>query len=125
MSERIPVTDDKGNTVYLRGGRMGWGVRNRVIRDAMGPDGTPDDFTAATALLLHSIVAWEGPDFDGKPITMAALDDLDPDLGDRLLAVVREQNAGVLDPKASTNGTAPLPAAPRSKATRASSTSKS
>lgn len=95
---------------------MGWGIRNRVASAVRGTNGVPDDFSTATALLVHNIVAWEGPDFEGKAITTEALDDLDPDLGDAVLKRITEVNGVVADSKKSTADTATSLKARKSKA---------
>lgn len=97
---------------------MGWGLRNRVASAVRGTNGVPDDFITAAVLLVNNIVAWDGPDFEGKAITIEALDDLDPDLGDAVLKRITEINGVVADSKNSTADTAPPPQANAAKTSK-------
>lgn len=109
-ADRIAVSDDQGNTIWLRNKRMGFGLRNKVLSAAThmvagSEDASIDVGAYNNAVLFHNIVAWSGPDLDTTPISMAALDDLDPDLGDAALTKILELNPNRnADPKDS-NGT--------------------
>lgn len=112
---RVPVTDERGNTVYIRA-KMDFGTRNKVIGAVarVHPNGegaeTEMDLGAYnTALLTQNILAWEGPDFNGVPCTAANIARLDPDepLVDQVLAEINTRNtkaANEPSPKSSTNG---------------------
>ena len=93
-NERIPITLG-GNTIYIRA-KMSAGVRAAVQDEIKAKTaGSQDDMemrgigSYRLALLRHNIVAWEGPDFEGRPCTRANIDLLD--LDDPLIEMVAEQ----------------------------------
>lgn len=102
MTEPIAIPDESGeNIIYIRAGRMPWGIKNKVqsaavqISAGMAGDEPQTRITIAAyqaALLLHNIVRWEGPALKGFKLTAAGLDTLDADHGDAVLAAIQEQN---------------------------------
>jgi hypothetical protein len=111
--DRVDVRDEAGNVIWIRR-KMGWGVRNRVNSAATQIGGTGGDMSSSVdigayrnALLLVNILAWDGPDLGGKAITQDALDDLDPDLGERVYDRIGELNPApkAAQKKENTNGT--------------------
>src|SRR5688500_7704149 len=73
-TDRVAVSDDAGNTVYLRR-RMDLGAVSRIQGAAAGGQ--------LTALYAANILAWKGPDFTderGKPIpcTVEQIEMIDP-----------------------------------------------
>lgn len=109
MSERFTVTEGHkqviivdnttGNTLFIRS-KMGFGVRNRaksagmrIVIDDKGKANPVFDFAMQqTSLLFHNLLFWSGPDLDGVPLTIEALDELDPDLADRALDEINTRN---------------------------------
>lgn len=81
-SDRVGVSDDAGNTVYLARS-LNFGQRVR-IQEAGGYH------ESLLALYTQAIVAWEGPDFRGTPCTPANIEAIDTDdpfwekVGDRI-----------------------------------------
>lgn len=113
-TDRVDVRDDAGNVIWVRR-KMGWGIRNRVTSAAAsiatsGGEARPDFDIGAyrNALLLVNILAWSGPDLDGKPITQDTIDDLDPVLGEAVYDKIGELNPTqrATQKKDSTNGIA-------------------
>jgi hypothetical protein len=111
-TDREAIRDEAGNTIWIRR-KMGWGVRNRVNSAATQIGGTGGDMSSSVdigayrnALLLVNILAWDGPDLGGKPITQESLDDLDPELGERVYDRIGELNPApkAAQKKESTNG---------------------
>jgi hypothetical protein len=108
----VEVSDEAGRRIWLRR-KLGFGRRNKTLQTAVELGGDPANVEGTagawmTASLYHRIVAWEGPDLDGVPITLAALDDLDPDLGDLAVAKIGElQSEGAVDPNSITTPSAP------------------
>jgi hypothetical protein len=116
-AERIPVTDGT-DTIYIRG-KMDYGTTQRVrgsifalAGDLDNPTGKLNLGEANIALLVHNIVAWEGPGFTddatGKPIpvTPQNIETLPADdpLIDAVLAKIAELNPRrATDPKDSTS----------------------
>lgn len=95
-NERVPVTVGE-NTVSIRA-KMNAAITAKVNDEfsliAGQNEGLGGMGSYSLALLVHNIVAWEGPDFvdaGGKPIpcTRANIERLDPD--DPLVEAVREE----------------------------------
>lgn len=126
-SKRVPITefergtvlDDDGNplepnVVYIRP-RMDVGTKNKVTGAMlkMGGGEVEIDLGAnLTALLVHNILGWDGPDFRDEhgrplPVTEERIRQLDPSepLVERVINEISERNK----PKASPN---PKSAAP-------------
>jgi len=109
--ERVSVSDDAGNTVYLRR-KMDMGALARVQA------GT----TPLLDLYVANILAWEGPDFKGiacTPENMARMDVQDDPfwntVGDRIVALNprltnKAGDAGPLVSPPTTAGVMPSPA---------------
>jgi hypothetical protein len=114
--ERVPIADDQGNTVYIRS-KMGRAVFNAVLGDAMQMEAGQKDAKMnigeyLTSLLVHNIVAWEGPAFTderGKPIPCTAENigklDVDEPLIDRVAEEIAQRNPRKqADPNSATAG---------------------
>lgn len=80
---RVAVSDGR-NTVFIKA-KMDAGTR-AAVEDAMRPTGgeVVEDIVIRglgsyrLALLVHNVVAWEGPDFEGVPCTRGNLLRVDP-----------------------------------------------
>lgn len=102
--DRVAVTDEADNTVWIKA-KMDLATRNRVEDAIAAVDAGDSDAVQLhlgsynTALLVHNIVAWEGPSFvdgKGKPVacTAANIRRLDPDepLVDMVLREISRRN---------------------------------
>lgn len=123
--KRVPVSDDAGNTVYIRA-KMGYGVKNAVAGKAAsvstnGRDAEVDVDVGAyqTALLVLNVLGWTGPDFvdeeTGKPIpcTPENVEDIDDDqpLWQAVLEEIAKRNPqGRPDPNSEAGGSTGLKA---------------
>lgn len=101
-TDRVAVSDDAGNTVWVRR-KMDLGAVSRVQFAAAGE--------TLIALYGANILAWEGPDFKGVKCTPEAIATIDPDdpfwtkVADKIAELnPRKENADPLDGSAS-NGT--------------------
>lgn len=70
-SDRVGVSDEAGNTVYVAR-TLNFGQRAR-IQEASGYH------ESLLALYTQAIVAWEGPDFRGTPCTQTNIEAIDTD----------------------------------------------
>jgi len=70
-TDRVAVSDDNGNTVYVRR-RMDMGVRLRVQEAFSKGEGL-------VALYVQNILAWEGPDFKDIKCTPENIEKIDAD----------------------------------------------
>lgn len=70
QTDRVPVRDDAGNTVWLRR-KMDLGAISRVS--------TAREGNGLTALYAANILAWDGPDFKGIKCTPEEIEKIDPD----------------------------------------------
>lgn len=68
-TDRVAVSDDAGNTVYVRR-KMDLGAVSRVQGAKPGEQ--------MIALYVANILAWSGPDFKGVPCTPENIETLDP-----------------------------------------------
>lgn len=68
-TDRVAVSDDAGNTVFVRR-RMDLGAVSRVQGARPGEQ--------MIALYVANILAWSGPDFKGMPCTPETIETLDP-----------------------------------------------
>jgi hypothetical protein len=112
--ERVGISEEtpKGtNTIYICS-KMDYGTKNKVIGEAARISGDAPEVDVGayqTALLVHNVRGWEGPDFKdehGRPIpcTRANIEALDPDdaLVGRVLEEIAARNpAPSADPKPS------------------------
>lgn len=113
-TERVAVTVDGVNTVYIRP-KMPFGVQQKVVSamtqmradaDAMnGVDATLDWGAYNMALMRYNILGWEGPAFQdeaGRPVpcTPANIERLDPDepLVDKVLEEIQRRNTKQASP---------------------------
>jgi len=126
-TSRVAVTEGE-DTIYVKA-RMDFETQSRV-RDALARFGTSSNGEEIMvtlgaqnlALMVHNIVAWEGPGFTdaaGRPVpcTRENVGRLDPDepIIDKVLAKINELNAprdrSAAEEKKSTTPTAPGSAA--------------
>lgn len=119
-SDRVGISVDGVNTVYIRP-RMSFGVQQKVasamlrLADADTESGVASSYDLGayqTAMMVHNVVAWEGPAFRDErgqtvPCTPANILRLDPDepLVKRVLQELTERNT----PKASPDPNSPTP----------------
>lgn len=109
-AEAVPVSlaDDPANVIYIRP-RMDLGT-NAQVRQAMmtatmhvstGGGSVPKSASVGfdliaynIALLVHNILRWSGPDFDGVPCNEENIKRIDPDdpLLDKVLQEINERN---------------------------------
>jgi hypothetical protein len=80
---RVPVTDGQ-NTIYIKA-RMDIDTRAAVQNEVRAAENEVTEETVVShigsyrrAMLLHNIVAWEGPAFAGIPCTRENIGRLDP-----------------------------------------------
>jgi hypothetical protein len=103
------VSDTRPNVIYVRA-RMDVETAGKVSSElvSIGADGkTVEAHLGAnqTALLIHNIVRWEGPDFDGVPCDAAHIRTLDPT--EPHIALVLEEIAERNKRRESPNGRSP------------------
>jgi len=126
------ASDQPPNVIYIRA-RMDVETRGKVMSELFTLDagGTAVDARLGaneTALLVHNIVRWEGPDLGGVPCTpetIRRLDPTEPHIA-RVLAEITRRNAPAASPnpkspggRPSTSGGAPVwSAGPRAAAGR-------
>lgn len=103
-ANRVAVSDEKGNTVWIRA-KMDVATKG-VVQDEIAAVGTGDADSVEihtgsynTALLVHNILDWEGPAFvdeGGRPVrcTPQHIKRLDPDepLVDKVLEEIQRRN---------------------------------
>lgn len=100
QTDRIAVSDDAGNTVYVRR-KMDMGARLRVA-EAAGNGET------LVVLYQQNILAWEGPDFRGVKCTPENIEKIDVDdpfwtkVGDKIGELNKHLWEGSPDPLAPT-----------------------
>lgn len=105
-TDRISVTDDAGNTVYVRR-KMDLGTRLRVTEAFQKGEGL-------IALYVHNIMGWEGPDFKGISCTPENIEKIDIDdpfweqVGSKLAELNPNLKGDTIDPLASTTDGAPV-----------------
>lgn len=92
--ERVPVSDEAGNTIWIRA-KMDLQTRSRVQDEvAAMTRGQDDDISLhigsyRMATLVWNIVAWEGPAFEGRACTPQNIKLLDPN--EPLIDLVAEE----------------------------------
>jgi hypothetical protein len=111
--ERVPVADDAGNVIYIRG-KMNFKTK-AMVKDAlmaMDTGGTSAHVligASQLALLQHNVLAWEGPAFAGMACTAENIGRLDPDepLVEKVLTEIEARNAKPVsgDPKGVSSST--------------------
>lgn len=113
-NQRVAVSDDRGNTVYIKA-KMDASTRAAVM-DEIGAKGLVEGSESEDleysnlgsyrlALVLHNVVAWEGPDFAderGKPIPCNRywIRRWNPDepIYEKVIAAIGERNRGAEAP---------------------------
>jgi hypothetical protein len=99
-TDRVAVSDDAGNTVYLRR-KMDAGARLRTAEASTKGE-------ALLTLYVTNILAWEGPDFKGIKCTPENIERMDMDdpfwerVGDKISELNPQLRGGDPDPLAST-----------------------
>lgn len=101
ISDRLP------NVIYIRS-KMSVGVKAKITSEMFSWNATSKELESRfgeneTALLIHNIVRWTGPDFDGVPCTRDNIIRLDP-TEPHIVAVseaIAERNAPPKSPAAS------------------------
>lgn len=100
------ISDTKPNVIYILS-KMNVSVKGRVTSElfTVGKAGDLEARLGAneTALLVHNVVKWEGPDFDGVPCTpdnIRKLDPTEPHI-EKVLEEIAERNKAPKAPKAS------------------------
>lgn len=115
--ERVPISDDKGNTVYIRA-RMDLGTKNKFLTDMQKIAGTSDFVLGAynEAILNHNILDWTGPAFEGVPCTQETIATLDPTeaLIDRVIDEINTRNKVAVAPALEDGSPNPPPTSPTS-----------
>lgn len=102
QTDRLPVYDpnDSGDVIFIRSRRMTFGESRKVNKTAMqmrvtagqAPTGEFDAGEYQLALLLVSIVAWDGPTLQNVPINADTIDNLDGDFATRVLQAIDRVN---------------------------------
>jgi hypothetical protein len=106
--ERVPVTVGD-NTIFIRP-KMSVGVKNRVIGAAAKVEGKGAEFNVGaytTALLVHNVLGWEGPAFEGFKCTPENIEKLDPDeslVEAAIEEIARRNPQGKTDPNSAIAG---------------------
>lgn len=92
------ISDAPPNVIYIKS-RMDVETRGKVKSELvkLAKDGTTPEIQIGqneTALLLHNIVRWSGPDFDGVPCDAAHIRTLDPNEPhiEKVLAAINDRN---------------------------------
>lgn len=70
-TDRVGVSDDDGNTVYLRR-KLDFGARLRITEASLKGE-------SMIALYVQSILGWDGPDFKGIKCTPENIEKIDID----------------------------------------------
>lgn len=102
---RIVELDDENRVVIKR---LTYGERQAVIDASTSVDAnmTPVVHVGAgkRAMLLAAVVSWEGPGFEGRPVTPENIDALPPEIADRIASQIDALQAGLTgdEKKAST-----------------------
>lgn len=92
------VRVDDENAVTIR--RLTFGESQAVISestvfDIVSQEAKFDFARNQAAKLKRAVVAWEGPGFEGRPVTEENLLALPPEVGQKLLQAVEALNAGL------------------------------
>lgn len=89
---------DAAHTVTVR--RLTFGEQQAVISestafDIVSQEATFDFARNQAAKLSRAVVSWEGPGFDGRPVTTENILALAPEVGQKILQAVEAINAGM------------------------------
>ncbi len=89
---------DADNSVTVR--RLTFGEQQAVISestifDIVSQEAKFDFAKNQAAKLSRAVVSWEGPGFDGRPVTAENIMALSPEVGQRILQAVEALNAGL------------------------------
>jgi hypothetical protein len=92
------ISDTPPNIIFIKS-RMDVETRGKVKNELIGlaKDGTTPEIKVGaneTALLIHNIVKWAGPDFDGVPCDAVHIRTLDPNEPhiEKVLAAINTRN---------------------------------
>ena len=88
-----------GNTVTVR--KLTYGERQGVIDKATHVGGNMEAQVQVgrmkLELLVAAVVSWDGPDFEGRPVTPENIGALPPEIGDLIAAGADDLQAGLTD----------------------------
>jgi len=96
LAEQTKIVDvDGGNTVTVR--KMTFGTRQRILSKHTKLDMQAQNVSIDQAMLRFdqlkmNIVSWQGPDFDGYPVSDENIERLPVEIADQLLAEIDEFN---------------------------------
>lgn len=99
------ISTTKPNVIWIKA-KMDVETKGRVTSElfTMGKDSQLEARLGAneTALLVHNVVRWEGPDFEGVPCTAERIRKIDPTEPHwaKVLEVIAERNKAPKSPKA-------------------------
>lgn len=99
------ISDTKPNVIWVKS-KMDVETKGKVTSEmfTMGKAGELEARLGAneTALLVHNVVRWEGPDFEGVPCTPDRIRKIDPTEPHwaKVLEVIAERNKAPKSPKA-------------------------
>lgn len=111
------ISDAKPNVIYIRP-KMDVATKGKVTSEmfTLGKDNSLEARLGSNelALLIHNIVRWEGPDFDGVPCDAAHIRTLDPTEPHvaKVLEAIAERNKSPKAPKASATTSTSMSATP-------------
>jgi hypothetical protein len=109
MSFFTPVTQvveiDDENSVTVQ--RLTHGQKQAILVDAAklaSGDGLVMGIATQGAMLKAAITAWDGPGFEGKPVTPENIEALPPEVADTIAEQAGELLAGVTDDEKKVSG---------------------
>jgi len=96
------VRIDAENTVTIR--KLTFGESQEVLSESLAIDVAERDaqFDFArnqSAKLVRAVVAWDGPGFEGRPVTRENILALPVEVGQAIVKAVEELNAGLSEPE--------------------------
>lgn len=91
---------DDANTVTIR--RLTFGESQQVLSESIvfnviTLESSFDFARNQASKLERAIVSWEGPGFDGRPVTPENIAALSPEIGQRIMKAVDALNEGLTD----------------------------
>jgi hypothetical protein len=94
------ITIDNENTITIR--KLTFGEAQEVLSvatafDVVAQDAQFDFAKSQLGKLERAIVSWDGPGFEGQPVTPANLRALPPEIGRVLVKAVEEFNQGLTE----------------------------
>ena len=101
--QTVTVEIDKENRVTIR--KLTYGEQQAAMSAAMNfemaldngtvPVGKLDPFRIKREELLASVASWDGPGFDGRPVTRENIEALPPTVVDTIQAAIDRLNSGL------------------------------